>query len=42
MVAYVKKGESFERRPVELGIQNHTHAAILSGLNSGDEVRIGE
>jgi multidrug efflux pump subunit AcrA (membrane-fusion protein) len=41
-VAYVKKGESFERRVVKLGLQNHTHAAILSGLNSGDELRLGQ
>jgi hypothetical protein len=41
-VAYVKKGESFERRVVELGLQNHTHAAILSGLNAGEDVRLNQ
>jgi HlyD family secretion protein len=39
-IAYVKKGGSFERRPVELGLQNYTHVAIQSGLASGEEVRL--
>ncbi|MGH9627701.1 MAG: efflux RND transporter periplasmic adaptor subunit, partial [Bryobacteraceae bacterium] len=38
--AYVKNGESFERREVELGLRNELHAAVLAGLDSGDEVRI--
>lgn len=40
VVVYVKKGESFERRPVELGLQNYTHVAIKAGLNTGDEIRL--
>jgi hypothetical protein len=39
-VAYVKKGENFERREVTLGLQNATHAVALAGLNSGDFVRL--
>ena len=39
-VVYVKKGESFERRPVELGLKNYTHVAIKAGLNAGDEIRL--
>jgi HlyD family secretion protein len=36
----VKNGDHFERRAVELGGQNFTHAAIKSGLQPGEEVRI--
>jgi multidrug efflux pump subunit AcrA (membrane-fusion protein) len=39
-VAYVKKGETFERREVSLGIQNDTHAVVLSGLSGGEDVRL--
>jgi len=38
--AYVKKGETFEKRAVELGLSNDTHAVVASGLQSGDEVRL--
>jgi multidrug efflux pump subunit AcrA (membrane-fusion protein) len=38
--AYVKKGETFEKRKVELGLTNDTHAAVLSGLVPGDEVKL--
>lgn len=40
LFAYVKKGETFERREVTLGLQSDTHAVALAGLNTGDEVRI--
>lgn len=39
-VAYVKKGEGFERREVSVGIHNDTQAMILSGLQAGDQVRL--
>lgn len=37
-VAYVKKGQLSERRVVELGLRNSTHAAVKSGLSEGEEV----
>lgn len=40
LYAYVKKGETFEKREISLGMQNETHAIALAGLNSGDEVRL--
>jgi multidrug resistance efflux pump len=39
-VAYVKRSEGFEARPIELGLRNDTHAAVVSGLRPGDEVRL--
>ena len=39
-VAYARKGETFEPREVSVGLQNDTHAVVLAGLNSGDEVRL--
>jgi HlyD family secretion protein len=39
-VAYVKKGEKFERRELQLGLQNTTHAVILAGLQPGEEIRL--
>jgi multidrug resistance efflux pump len=39
-VAYVKKGETFEKREVSLGLQNDTHAVVLSGLAGGEDVRL--
>jgi multidrug resistance efflux pump len=39
-VAYVKKGDTFERREVQLGLRNATQAVVLSGLQSGEEVRL--
>ena len=38
MVA-VKTATGFENRAVELGIRNETHAAVVSGLKEGDEIR---
>ncbi len=37
---YVKRGERFEKRPVELGIRNHLYAAVRSGLRRGDVVAL--
>jgi multidrug efflux pump subunit AcrA (membrane-fusion protein) len=37
---FVKKGAAFERRAVTLGLQNSTHAAIVSGVEPGDELSI--
>ncbi len=37
---FVKNGESFEKRPVELGMRNFTHVAVLSGLQDGEEVAL--
>jgi HlyD family secretion protein len=39
-VAYVKAGDGFEAHPIELGLRNDTHAAVVSGLRAGDEVRL--
>jgi HlyD family secretion protein len=38
--AWVKASSGFERREVQLGLENETHAAVLSGLQAGDEVRL--
>lgn len=38
--AYVKKGDTFERREVTLGLHSDTRAVSLAGLSAGDEVRI--
>ncbi|MBC7792639.1 MAG: efflux RND transporter periplasmic adaptor subunit, partial [Clostridia bacterium] len=40
LFAYVKKGDTFEKREVTLGMQSETHAVALAGLSSGDEVRV--
>jgi multidrug efflux pump subunit AcrA (membrane-fusion protein) len=39
-VAFVKAGEKFESREVQLGVSNGTHAAVRSGLQPGDQVRV--
>jgi|GEM_PF-440278 len=39
-VVYVRKGDQFERREVKLGLSNNTHAAVLSGLEVGEEVAL--
>jgi len=36
----VKKGQTFEKREVKAGLRTDTHAAILAGLNPGEEVRL--
>lgn len=40
--ARVKEGDRFVARPVELGLRNNTHAAVVSGLSAGQEVALGE
>ncbi|HVO71192.1 MAG TPA: efflux RND transporter periplasmic adaptor subunit [Aggregatilineaceae bacterium] len=35
---YVRVGPLFEKRYVQVGLQNATHAAVLSGLSAGDRV----
>jgi len=37
-VVFVKKGSTFERREVSLGLRNSTHAAVVSGVENGEEV----
>lgn len=37
---FVKKGSGFEKRPVELGDRNFTHAAVVSGLDAGEIVAL--
>ncbi len=37
---FVKRGEKFEKRPVELGFRNHVEVAVLRGVNAGDEVAL--
>ncbi|MCS6953008.1 MAG: HlyD family efflux transporter periplasmic adaptor subunit [Bryobacterales bacterium] len=39
-VVYVKRGENFERRVVELAGRNATHAAVASGLRPGEQVAL--
>lgn len=39
-VVYVKRGQSFERRVVKLDGQSATHAAVASGLRSGEQVAL--
>lgn len=38
MTAFVKKGESYEPRPVEIGERNGGLVVVKSGLEAGDEV----
>ncbi len=35
----VKTATGFENRPVELGLRNNTHVAVLSGIEDGQEIR---
>lgn len=37
---YVKRGDRFEKQPVELGLRNHLYAAVRSGLSEGDVVAL--
>lgn len=39
---YVRQGQRFERRPVELGSRSHTHAVVLAGLQPGEEIALEE
>jgi HlyD family secretion protein len=37
----VKRGQGFERRPVELGLRTPTTVAVLSGVRAGEQVALG-
>lgn len=37
---FVKRGEAFEKRPVEVRLANYTHAAVASGLKKGEVVAL--
>ena len=39
-VVYVKSGDKFEPRDIEVGPSNYTHAAVLAGVKAGDVVRL--
>jgi cobalt-zinc-cadmium efflux system membrane fusion protein len=38
MTAFIKNGENFEPRPVEIGDRNGGMVVVKSGLEAGDEV----
>jgi multidrug efflux pump subunit AcrA (membrane-fusion protein) len=38
--AFVKKAETFEKREIQLGMRNSTHAVVLAGLSVGEEIRL--
>lgn len=38
--AFVKKGDSFERRPLEVGVNDYDFAEVLSGAHEGDVVSL--
>lgn len=38
--AYVQRGKDWEKRPVELGPQNHLEAVVRSGLAVGEEIAL--
>ncbi len=39
-VVYVKTAQGFEKRIVQVGARNTTHAAVISGLKAGEEIRL--
>jgi hypothetical protein len=39
---YVRRGEGWEKRPVQLGAQNYVQAAVLSGLEAGEVIGLPE
>ncbi len=39
-VVYVKRGTSFEERPIEIGERNNTSVIVTSGLEEGEEVAL--
>ena len=41
-VVYVTKGNRFVPKEVELGLRNETQAAVLSGLEPGDTIALGQ
>jgi RND family efflux transporter MFP subunit len=38
--AYVQKGDTFERRPLQIGISDYDYAEVLKGLQPGDVVSL--
>ena len=40
MLVYVKRGQAFSRREVEVGKRNDSHVVIISGLVQGEEVAL--
>ncbi len=38
--AYVKKGEGYEKRPIQLGVYDYDYAEVLSGLTAGEVVAL--
>jgi HlyD family secretion protein len=39
-VVYVKHGETFEEREVQVGARSNTQAAVLSGVRAGEEIAL--
>jgi HlyD family secretion protein len=39
-VVFVKQGEGFEKRPVQLGLSNAIQVAVLSGLSAGEVIAL--
>ena len=39
-VVFVKNGGSYQERPVQLGFGNYTHVAVVSGLQTGEQVAL--
>ena len=40
-VVFVKRGQGFEKRPVELGLRTTTQVAVLTGVRPGEQVALG-
>jgi len=40
-VVFVKRGQGFEKRSVELGLRTTTQVAVLTGLRPGEQVALG-
>lgn len=38
--AYIKDGEGFVRKEVNVGLESDNHVVALAGINAGDEVRV--
>jgi len=39
-VVYVRRGDQYEKRGVQVGLRNATHAVVVSGVQAGDEVAL--
>jgi multidrug efflux pump subunit AcrA (membrane-fusion protein) len=37
-IVYVRAKDGWEKRPVELGAHNYTHAAVLAGIRAGERI----